>query len=92
MGQRKRAQREQQLGTAARRAGPSAGRTNGEDNMLRTPIAPGPQPLCKDLGTHRPAAAIEQHRDDGYAALLPLDPVQHRFFAAKTLRLAARKG
>jgi len=69
---------------------PPVRRTDGEDNKLRSFVAATPYPTCKVLGTHLPAAPVEQHNRWLGAALLAADPIKERSFAAECMALASR--
>jgi len=94
MGQRHRTQRQQSARAGrprASRIGPSAGRTNRENNMLMPFVAASAQPPGKILRGHLPPAAVQQHCQRRRSPLLPLQPLKHRFLGPEPFRPAAGK-
>jgi hypothetical protein len=91
MGQRHRPKRKEQLSPLTRDRGPSAGRAYGEEDVLGPLVAARAQPSSKRLGSHLPAAAVEEHGHGGCPALLPDKPLEHGLFCSESLRLTARK-
>jgi len=84
-------QREQQLSAQTRDFGPSAGRANGEDNLLRALVAAFAEPCGKTFRSHLAATAIEQYSDGGRASFEALQPIEQRLLGAESFGLAMRE-
>lgn len=85
-------QREQEAGTRARCITPSAGRADGEDDVLRSFVAAGAEPLCECLGVHLLAAAIEKNSHGRRAGLLFREPLEQSLLCSEGRAFAAGKG
>jgi hypothetical protein len=71
---------EQELGALAGGGGPAVRGADGEGDVLGAFIAAGVEPLGKDAGAHLASAGIEQHGEDGSAALLAIEPGDEGLF------------
>lgn len=72
--------RKQQLGTLACGVRPATGRTDGKERVANAVVAPLSDPRSKCFRGHRPAAAVEQNKRNGEAALLTGHPFKQGVF------------
>src|ERR1039458_9855573 len=82
-------QREQQRGALAGNGRPAISRSDGKHQVLRTVVAPLPQPGGKGLGTHGSSATIEEDNHWCRSTLKLVDPLEQRLFVAKGLGAAS---
>jgi hypothetical protein len=89
VGERERAEGEQEGGALAGGVGPSAGGADGEEDVLLALIAALPEPCGEGLGRKLAAAAIEKNNGDGSAAMPAIKPFEERVFSSEGLGLAS---
>ena len=85
-------QRKKELRAIAGDVRPTAGRADGEGDLLGSRITPTAKPSGEGFGGHGLATAVEQHGEDGRAPLCLFEPGKEGRFGFEGLRIAPSEG